>query len=133
LRTGSGTTIAIGRTRFCEFQFAVSVRQFTAVLRALSYVVPGVIGTMEAFMHGTFERSRETRNNDINRRSGIGFLALPLIIAVAMVALTITQPAVSNWIAQAAQAEFAGGVILPDAAPTQMARPAGETPAVKTN
>ena len=84
-------------------------------------------------MHGTFERSRETRNNDINRRSGIGFLALPVIIAIAMVALTITQPKVPVWIAQAAQAEFAGGVILPDTAPTQLARPAGEIRSAKTN
>ena len=84
-------------------------------------------------MHGTFERSRETRKDDVNRSSGIGFLALPVIIAVAMVALAITQPAVSTWIAQAAQAEFAGGVILPDAAPTQMARPAGELRSVKAD
>ena len=84
-------------------------------------------------MHGTFERSRETRNDDSNRGSGIGFLALPVIIAVAMVALTLTQPKVSVWIAQAAQAEFAGGIILPDAAPTQLARPAGVIRSATTN
>lgn len=84
-------------------------------------------------MHGTFERLREIRDNDLNRGSGFGFLALPVIIAVATVALAITQPAVSNWIVQAAEAESGGGAILPDAVPTQMARPGGEISSVKSN
>jgi hypothetical protein len=117
--------------RVPEFQFAASVSQFTVVLPALGLSRAGVIGKMEAFMHGTFERSRETRNDDGNRGSGIGFLALPVIIAVAMVALVIAKPEASVWIAQAAQAE--AGFIVPDAAPTQLAQPAGEIRGVKAD
>ncbi len=82
-------------------------------------------------MHGTFERSRETRNDDSNRGSGIGFLAVPVIIAVAMVALVIAKPEASVWIAQAAQAE--AGFVMPDAAPTQLAQPASEIRSVKAD
>jgi hypothetical protein len=114
--------------RVPEFQFAVSVSQFTVVWHALGLSRAGVIGKMEATMHGTFERSRETRNDDSNRGSGIGFLAVPVIIAVAMVALVIAKPEASVWIAQAAQAE--AGFIMPDAAPTQ---PAGEIRSVKAD
>jgi hypothetical protein len=55
-------------------------------------------------MHGTFERSRETRDN-IHRRPAIGFLVVPVLIAVALVGLAITKPVVSRWISEAAQAE----------------------------
>jgi hypothetical protein len=84
-------------------------------------------------MHGTFEKSREVRDNNIGRSSGAGFLAVPVLIAVALVGLAITKPAVSTWIAQAAQAEFADSVIIPDAAPTQLARPANEIRTVRAN
>jgi hypothetical protein len=33
------------------------------------------------------------------------------------------QPAASVWISEAAQAEFVGGVDVPDLAPTQLAQP----------
>jgi hypothetical protein len=59
-------------------------------------------------MHGTFERSRETRDN-IRRSSGAGFLVIPVLIAVVMVGLAITKPVVSRWIAEAAQAESGQG------------------------
>ena len=59
-------------------------------------------------MHGTFEKSREVRDNNVRRSSGVGFLAVPVVIAVALVGLAITKPEVSTWIAEAAQAEFAG-------------------------
>ena len=84
-------------------------------------------------MHGTFERSRETSDKAPNWNSGIGFLAVPALIAVALVGLAIFQPAVSSWISEAAQAEFAGSFAMPDAAPTQLARPANEIRAVRAN
>lgn len=56
-------------------------------------------------MHGTFERSRETRDN-IRRRPAIGFLVVPVLIAVTLVGLAITKPEVSRWISEAAQAEL---------------------------
>ena len=84
-------------------------------------------------MHGTFEKSREVRDNNVRRSSGVGFLAVPVVIAVALVGLAIAKPAVSTWIAEAAQAEFAGSVMMPEAAPTQLARPASEVRTVRTN
>jgi hypothetical protein len=84
-------------------------------------------------MHGTFEKSREVRDNNIRRSSGAGFLAVPILIAVALVGLAITKPAVSTWIAQAAQAEFADSVVIPDVAPMQLARPANEIRTVRAN
>ena len=84
-------------------------------------------------MHGTFEKSREVRDNNVRRSSGVGFLAVPVVIAVALVGLAITKPEVSTWIAEAAQAEFAGSVMMPEAAPTQLARPANEIRTVRTN
>jgi hypothetical protein len=88
---------------------------------------------MEASMHGTFEKSREVRDNNVRRSSGIGFLAVPVLIAVALVGLAITKPAVSTWIAEAVQAEFAGSVMVPEAAPTQLARPANEIRTVRVD
>ena len=84
-------------------------------------------------MHGTFEKSREVRDNNIPRSSGAGFLAVPVLIAVALVGLAITKPAVSTWIAEAVQAEFAGSVMTPEAASTQLARPANEIRTVRAN
>jgi hypothetical protein len=88
---------------------------------------------MEASMHGTFEKSREVRDNNVRRSSGVGFLAVPVVIAVALVGLAIAKPEVSTWIAEAAQAEFAGSVMMPEAAPTQLARPANEVRTVRAN
>jgi hypothetical protein len=88
---------------------------------------------MEASMHGTFERPRETSDSDIPRKSGIGFLVLPTLVAVALVGLAIAKPAVSTWISEAAQAEFAAGFIVPDTAPTQVAGPAKEIRAVRAD
>ncbi len=84
-------------------------------------------------MHGTFEKSREVRDNNVRRSSGVGFLAVPVVIAVALVGLAITKPEVSTWIAEAAQAEFAGSVMMPEAAPTQLARPANEIRTIRAD
>jgi hypothetical protein len=88
---------------------------------------------MEASMHGTFEKSREVRDNDIRRSSGIGFPAMAVLIVVALVGLAIAKPEVSTWIAEAVQAEFTSSVMMPEAAPTQLARPANEVRTVRTN
>jgi len=52
----------------------------------------------------------------------IGFFALPVLLVVVLIGLAITQPAASNWISEAVQAEFAG-IDLPAVAPTQLAQP----------
>src|ERR1700692_202164 len=75
-------------------------------------------------MHGTFERSRDTGDKNVYPGWGIGFLAIAASVAVTLAAMAIAQPAGSNWIAEAAQAEFTSDVTVPEAAPLQLARPA---------
>jgi len=84
-------------------------------------------------MHGMFERLRETRNNRIDSRWGVGVLALPALVAVALIGLAIIQPTASNWISAAAQAEFVGAGFSPEAAPTQLARPTRGMRAARAN
>jgi hypothetical protein len=84
-------------------------------------------------MHGTFERSRDTDDKNVHPGWGIGFLAIAASVAVTLVAMAIVQPAESNWIAEAAQAEFAGNIAAPEAAPIQLARPASETRSARAN
>jgi hypothetical protein len=85
-------------------------------------------------MHGTFERNGENiKRADSIRNRNIGVLALPTLLAIAMVALVLTQPAMSTWIAEAAQAEFAAGSLPSEPAPTQLALPAGEVRTARTN
>jgi hypothetical protein len=83
-------------------------------------------------MHGSLDRSGRD-NNSIYRRWGIGFLVLPVLLVVTLFALAIVQPATSNWIGEAAQAEFTGIGILPDVAPTQLARPTMQIRTVRAN
>jgi hypothetical protein len=85
-------------------------------------------------MHGTFERNGENiKRADPSRNRNIGVLALPTLLAIAMVALALTQPAASSWIAEAAQAEFAGANPPSEPAPTQLALPAGAVRTARTN
>ena len=83
-------------------------------------------------MHGSFNKFSETGKR-IYRRWGIGFFALPVLVVIALIGLAITQPAASNWISEAVQAEFAGTNFAPDLAPTQLAPPARETRTVRAN
>jgi ABC-type sulfate transport system permease component len=77
---------------------------------------------MEASMHGSFDRSPEAEKT-IYRRWGIGFLALPVLLATVLIALAFTQPGALNLISEAAQAEFANAYLGPEIAPTQIAQP----------
>jgi hypothetical protein len=83
-------------------------------------------------MHGPIDRSRNNENS-IYQRWGIGFLALPALLAIALFLLAIVQPATSNWIGEAAQAEFTGFSVTPEYAPTQFARPAMQIRTVRAN
>jgi hypothetical protein len=56
-------------------------------------------------MHGSFKDSDETDNN---RSWSTGFFAVPLCIAVALIAFVLTHPAASRWISDASRAEFVG-------------------------
>jgi hypothetical protein len=76
---------------------------------------------METAMHGSFDKSGETDNQ---RSWSVGFFALPLCIAIALVGFVLTHPEASNWISEAAQAEFVGVNPAPEAVPMQLAQPA---------
>ena len=73
-------------------------------------------------MHGSLDKSGENENS-IYQRWGLGFLALPALLLIALFVLSIVQPVTSNWISDAVQAEIAGISVMPEAAPTQLARP----------
>jgi hypothetical protein len=74
-------------------------------------------------MHGSFDKSGEN-DSRTHRSWSVGFFALPVFIVIALVGLMLTQPAASNWISEAAQAEFVGLTPAPQAASTQLAQPA---------
>ena len=74
-------------------------------------------------MHGSFERSGENANR-VQRSWSLGFFALPVVLVIVLVALTMTQPTASNWISEAVQAEFVGDFV--PSAPTQIAQPTQE-------
>jgi hypothetical protein len=63
-------------------------------------------------MHGTFDRSGESRNR-FDRSWSVGLFAVPALFAIVLIGLAMTQPAASNWISEAAQAEFADAFIVP--------------------
>jgi hypothetical protein len=71
-------------------------------------------------MHGSFERSGENANRT-QRSWSLGFFALPVVLVIVLVALAMTQPTASNWISEAAQAEFVGTDVAP-VMPTQLAQ-----------
>jgi hypothetical protein len=81
------------------------------------------IRTLEAAMHGSFDKSGEN-DSRTHRSWSVGLFALPVFVVIALVGLMLTQPAASNWISEAAQAEFVGLNPAPQAAPTQLAQPA---------
>jgi hypothetical protein len=83
-------------------------------------------------MHGTIDRLGKN-NNRIHRSWSIGFFAVPVLLALALIGLAFFQPAASVWISEAVQAEFTGTNIAPQVAPTQLAQPAGETRAIRAN
>ena len=81
-------------------------------------------------MHGSFERSGKS-DKSLSQRWGIGFFAFPVLLAVALIALAILEPSASKWISDAAQAELAGIYVMPEATPTQLARPNMEVRTVR--
>jgi hypothetical protein len=76
-------------------------------------------------MHAPFDRSRKS-DHATGPRSGVGFLILPVIMAVVLIALAIGHPKASLWISQAVQAEFGGSGIADDM-PVQTVQQPGMT------
>jgi hypothetical protein len=58
--------------------------------------------------------------------------ALPVLLAAALIGFVVSHPGISKWVADAAQAEFAGTDFVPDLAPpTRVAGPKNEIRTVK--
>jgi preprotein translocase subunit SecG len=74
-------------------------------------------------MHGSFDKQGETRKHSY-RRWGIGIFVVPVFVVIALIGLALVQPAASNWISAAVQAEFAGSSLPQEAASTVLAQPA---------
>jgi len=75
-------------------------------------------------MHGRFEKQAMS-DGGLFRSNQIGFLVLLAFVAIALLVFIIIQPVASNWIAEAAQAEFAGDAMVPPGQSfTQLAQPA---------
>jgi len=83
-------------------------------------------------MHGSFKRIGRNHHR-VPRSWSIGFFALPVALLITLVGLAMFQPSASNWISEAVQAEFTGTSPVRDAAPTQLARPAGNVRTVRVN
>jgi hypothetical protein len=64
-------------------------------------------------MHAPFDRSRKS-DHATGPRSGVGFLILPVLMAIVLITLAVVHPKASIWISQAVQAEFGGGGIADD-------------------
>ena len=75
-------------------------------------------------MHGSPDGSHETTDNSFYQRWGIGFIALPVLLVIALIGLAIIPTATTNWIADEVMAEFSGSNYGPQAAPAQVARAA---------
>jgi len=76
-------------------------------------------------MHAPFDRSRKS-DDDTKPRSGVGFLILPVLMAIVLITLSIVHPKASLWISQAVQAEFGGSGIAGDM-PVQTVQQPGMT------
>ena len=77
-------------------------------------------------MHSRFERSPK-KENGFFEKWGYGVVVLPVLLAIAMIVLSMIQPVNSNWIAESVQAELAGKSATPADAPTQKTGPATGT------
>ena len=77
-------------------------------------------------MHSRFDKSR-TNEDGFFEKWGFGFVVLPVLLAIAMITLSIVQPKNSNGVAESLQAEFAARRVNPTDAPTQATKPAMQT------
>ncbi|MFL6820633.1 MAG: hypothetical protein ACJ8EF_22100 [Bradyrhizobium sp.] len=88
--------------------------------------------TMEASMYGSFERSGGSLKR-LYRNWGIGIFVLPVLVAAMFIGLTIREPNLSTWIADAVQGEFVTTDPAIDKNRTQAGGSSEESPAVKAN
>ncbi len=85
-------------------------------------------------MHGTFDKSGKPDDDIQSSLHGYwnaGLFALPALVVIALVGLAMKNPAASNWISDAVQAEFVGIDSAP--ATVQFAQPARQMRTVNAN
>jgi hypothetical protein len=81
-------------------------------------------------MHGFQQNSRRSDRYDFWNWA-VGLLALYGAVALVLVGLMMRYPAISDWVSEAAQAEFAVTTPSPEIAPTQLAQPNDEVRTVR--
>jgi hypothetical protein len=78
---------------------------------------------MEASMHGPFDESPKGEPN-IYRSWSIKLVALPLLLAIALIGYVVSHPGVIKWMADGMQAEFVGSDVGPEGtSPKRVAQP----------
>ena len=77
-------------------------------------------------MHAPYDRPRKDSYRT-GPKSSIGWLVVPALVALGLIALITTQPKASSWISQAVQAEFGGNGGAEDA-PVLAAEPRMDVP-----
>lgn len=81
-------------------------------------------------MHGPFEKSPNGKPN-IYQNWSMKLVALPLLLAIALIGYVVSHPEVAKWVADGVQAEFVGTGVAPDSAsPTRVAQPTNQARAV---
>ena len=80
-------------------------------------------------MHAPFDRRKSDQATEPRR--GVGFIILPVLMAIVLIALTIFHPKASLWISQAVQAEFGGSGIADDM-PVETVQQPGMTVPLRT-
>ncbi len=71
--------------------------------------------------------SRFSKIDGFFEKWGFGFVVLPVLLAIAMIVLSVFQPKTSNWVAESVQTEFGGKSANPANAPDQAAKPPTQT------
>jgi hypothetical protein len=79
---------------------------------------------MEASMHGPYDKSPEGEPN-IYRSFNMKLVALPLLLAIALIGYVVSHTGVVKWMADGVQAEFVGMDAGPEGA-KQVARPSDQ-------
>jgi hypothetical protein len=84
-------------------------------------------------MHGSLDKQPKD-DQRVHRGWDVKLVALPILIAIALIGMALTHPSASRWISEAAQAEFVGTDLVPDLLPpTRLAQPTNEIRTAKTN
>lgn len=78
-------------------------------------------------MHGPFDKPSKRALN-IYQNWSMKLVALPLLLAIALIGYVVSHPDVAKWVADGVQAEFSGADVVPDfASPTRIAEPRNHT------